>query len=179
MAGWRHECCLCYKYCRCYWLQLTNSAGCIARDSVELIDAFPPAPIIDSIFYACGNEFIQLFATNYNPDSTDVLWSTGEFTDIISVNTAGTYTLIVGNGCAADTVTTELIQIPLINEETLPNIFTPDGNDINDVYTVGSLFEYSAKFNVKVFNRWGNKCLKQKTKRLTGHQKIFLMVYTS
>ena len=149
-----------------YWLQLTNSAGCIARDSVELIDAFPPAPIIDSIFYACGNEFIQLFATNYNPDSTDVLWSTGEFTDIISVNTAGTYTLIVGNGCAADTVTTELIQIPLINEETLPNIFTPDGNDINDVYTVGSLFEYSAKFNVKVFNRWGNKVFETEDKEI-------------
>jgi len=124
-----------------------------------------PAPQIDSAFYICGNSFVTLLASGYDSTAT-FLWSTNETTETISVNSPGIYTLIVENDCSSDTISTNVIQIPEIVEETMPNIFTPNGDNINDVYSVPALFEYSAKFNVKIFSRWGNKVFETEDKEI-------------
>lgn len=69
----------------------------------------------------------------------------------------GTYTLIATNDCGADTATTTVVQIPAVNVDALPNIITPNGDGINDVYTVGGLFYNTQPFYVQVHNRWGTK----------------------
>lgn len=148
-----------------YWLELTNQAGCKERDSLVVVPVTFPAPQIDPEFFICGNSFVTLLASGYDSTAT-FLWSTNETTETISVNTPGPYTLIVGNDCSSDTVFTNVVQIPVINEEEMPNIFTPNGDNINDVYSVPALFEYSAKFNVKIFSRWGNKVFETEDKEI-------------
>lgn len=137
-----------------YWLELRNSANCTARDSVQLIVAQPPVASIDPEFFICGNETIYIFGTGYAPGD-QTTWSSGETTDTIAVNTSGTYTLIVSNSCASDTVSTNVIQIPAVNASTLPNIITPNGDAVNDMYFLENTFDYTTNFNVKIMNRWG------------------------
>lgn len=137
-----------------YWLELTNTAGCEFRDSVQLIDAATPVVSIDPVFYICGDEYINIYGSGYE-SSYQALWNTGAATDTISINTGGTYTLIVSSNCASDTVTTVVIQIPAVDPDNLPNAFTPNGDAVNDIYAVPSMFDYTTDFNVKIFNRWG------------------------
>lgn len=142
-----------------YWLKLTNTTGCTAIDSIELVAAAPPSVTIDSAFYTCGNDPVTLFATGY-VGTDNLLWSTGAVTDSIQVSTGGVYTLIVSNQCASDTATTQLIQIPLVETSDLKNIFTPNGDGQNDVYTLGESFQHATGFSAFIMNRWGGQVFK-------------------
>ena len=139
-----------------YWLQVTNTVGCKAKDSLFVTPLSPPSAYIDSLFYICGTDDVPIFGVISDSLAT-LTWSTGASTDTILVNTGGTYTLIATNDCGSDTVSTQVIQIPTVNVEQLPNIFTPNGDGVNDVYDLNDLFYQTKSFNVKVFNRWGAK----------------------
>lgn len=139
-----------------YWLEHTNNAGCKFRDSLLIQPVMPPSVYTDSVRYICGNQTIPLYAVGYAP-TDGLVWSTGAVTDTIFVNTPGTYTLVVSNFCASDTVSTQVVQIPTVTPEALPNVFTPNGDGVNDIYDTENLFYYSQIFNVQVFNRWGAK----------------------
>lgn len=139
-----------------YWVEVTNAAGCKNRDSLAIVPVFPPAPYIDSVFYICGTQEVALFAAGYSAPTT-ISWSTGSTEDTIMVSTPGTYSLIATNACGSDTVSTQVVQIPSPSPSNMPNIVTPDGDGVNDIYTVADMFYYSTSFNVKIFNRWGAK----------------------
>ncbi len=149
-----------------YWLELTNNAGCKFRDSLEIYPVAPPNASIDTAFYICGSQPVTLFGTNYDPTTDDLLWSTGETTETISVNTDGIYYFYVSNYCATDTNMTKVIEIPTVELTDLPNIFTPNGDNINDTYSILDLFTYSIKFNVKIYNRWGAKVFETEDKEI-------------
>lgn len=64
-----------------------------------------------------------------------------------------TITLVVTNAYASDTLHWELpvnLQCPI----TVPNVFTPDGDGINDLFQVNGLPEI---FTLSIYNRWGLK----------------------
>jgi gliding motility-associated-like protein len=154
-----------------YWLELTNNAGCKLRDSLEIYPVAPPNASIDTAFYICGSQPVTLFGTNYDPATDDLLWSTGETTETISVNTDGIYYFYVSNYCATDTNMTKVIEIPTVELTDLPNIITPNGDNINDTYSVLDLFTYSIKFNVKIYNRWGAKVFETEDKDINWNPK--------
>ena len=139
-----------------YWLEVSNAAGCKNRDSIYVKPQAPPYVSIDSTFTMCGTETIPVYGSGYDSTVT-LLWNTGATTDTILVNTPGTYTLIVANGCSSDTASTEVIQVPIPTPNQLPNVFTPNGDGVNDVYDLKELFQYSESFHVQIFNRWGAK----------------------
>lgn len=139
-----------------YWVQWTNSAGCSKRDSLYINSETPPYVTIDSAFTMCGTETIPVYGSGYDSTVT-LLWNTGATTDTIFVNTPGTYSLVVTNGCSSDTASTQVIQIPVLNADQLPNVFTPNGDGLNDVYDLNDAFYYSNAFHVQIFNRWGSK----------------------
>ena len=149
-----------------YWLEVTNTTGCKSRDSLKIYPVSPPNALTDSVHYVCGDESVTLFATSYSP-TDDLLWSTGQTSDSISVNTPGIYSLYITNDCGTDTVTTEVISIPLVESEDMPNVFTPNGDGVNDVYTLDDdIFFYSNIFNVQIFNRWGAKVFETEDKSI-------------
>lgn len=63
------------------------------------------------------------------------------------------------NGCT-DTISKNIELMKVIDNYSVPNIFTPNGDGENDVFRpviLNSKFEDVAKFKVfKVYNRWGN-----------------------
>lgn len=131
----------------------------LLQDSLELtVIAKPAKPFPLSELTACLEETaLQLNALN---SGSFYLWSTGDTLQEISVSTPGTYfveitepNLICSN---SDTVTVFSICQTVI---TFPNIFSPDGDQINDFYTLmlSNSFEWLVDFDFEIYNRWGEK----------------------
>jgi gliding motility-associated-like protein len=59
------------------------------------------------------------------------------------------------NGCEHETCKTITVFDPL--KVVPPNIFTPDGDGINDVFTFGILAQGVQTFHCTIVNRWGNQ----------------------
>ncbi len=127
-----------------------TSGPCSATDNVQI--TFTPLPVFDlgldtSI---CTGQSVQLNAgisgMNYN-------WSTGENQQVITVNIPGIYSVSVtdANGCSS----TDVVSVTLFceGEIFIPNAFTPNGDDINDLLLVYG--NNISELDFYVFTRWG------------------------
>jgi gliding motility-associated-like protein len=66
--------------------------------------------------------------------------------------TPGIYVIDIVDNCIA----TGEIEIIVANcEVTIPNIISPNGDDVNDVFVIDGL-EYLPGSNLRIWNRWGN-----------------------
>lgn len=81
-------------------------------------------------------------------------WGDNSTGNGLSGLTRGTYIVKVtdGNGCQVS----DTISIEPLNESCLviPNAFSPDGDNVNDVWNIGMKHLYP-QMEVKIFNRWG------------------------
>jgi gliding motility-associated-like protein len=74
----------------------------------------------------------------------------------------GTYWVKVkdANGCfGTDTVTINKRGDLYPSTLFMPNAFTPDGNGVNDFYPMNKFPKVGALYNVKLYNRWGEKII--------------------
>jgi hypothetical protein len=106
-----------------------TSTGCELVSQPVTIVYFPviPATLSDTGF--CPGESVVLSA---NAGFTNVVWSTSETTNSISVSTAGTfyYTADDNNGCAvnSDTITTVIGTAPAVNATASPDTICAGGS---------------------------------------------------
>jgi gliding motility-associated-like protein len=143
-----------------YICTITDGCGTINKDTVNIVQrplpniAFYPTP--DTI---PGGEFVNF--VNLTTGASSYYWNLGDgstttdTTPFHQYNVAGTYTVILiaknSFGCA-DT----LVEDVYVTEQLIvPNVFTPNGDGINDVFHIeaGSM----KTFDVQIFNRWGQK----------------------
>jgi gliding motility-associated-like protein len=88
-----------------------------------------------------------------------LLWSTGETTDQIVVD-SGLVTLSAFNTCGT---TIDSVVVRYIDCDTMecivmaPNVFTPNGDNMNDTFGPVSTCEEDAllNYNMKIYDRWG------------------------
>jgi large repetitive protein len=88
----------------------------------------------------------------------DVQNSEGEniyYLDELSPDTYFFY-LTDANGCSVnDTALVSFTGLDCIPELRIPNIFTPDGNNLNDFFTIET--HHIEKYTMQIFTRWGRK----------------------
>ena len=90
---------------------------------------------------------------NFGNGAASWLWNTGETSPAILVKEPGEYwsTVTIGGCTATDSVT--------VNKDCyidIPNIFTPNGDGINDYFLPRQLLSSGlAAFSMKIFDRWG------------------------
>ncbi len=135
-----------------YELQVTDSAGCVIKDSVYLtVNALPNIPLSKDTTL-CGVTSITL---NAGQGDNYYLWSTGKNSQEIDVTDPATYWVKVTstNGCEkTDTI--------IVNECTvtasikIPNAFTPNNNGPNDYWEIKDLNNYP-NASVEIYDRWG------------------------
>ena len=91
---------------------------------------------------------IQTDATN------TITWQDGSTNPSFIISQAGSYEVTIGNDCA--TATTINMEVESTNcLVSMPNVFTPDGDGLNDFFApVSDGFVEILQF--KIFNRWGN-----------------------
>lgn len=125
--------------------------GCTTRDTLNILVTFEEATL-DTIHFCRGKEAIVTLPTTLN---NQYWWSTGETTQSIIVNSPST---IVGtyikdaDGCRARAVyDIEMIECDKLIQ--VPQAFTPDGDGINDYFTVFG--KNIIQYEIRIFNRWG------------------------
>ena len=90
---------------------------------------------------------------NINNPNVTYLWNTGATTSSINVNTPGWYyTTITEGGCTA----TDSMFVRNDCYLDIPNIFTPNGDGINDYFLPRQFLSSGlTSFKMEIFNRWG------------------------
>ena len=134
---------------------ITDVNGCMNQDVIEVRVSSNPMPLASSDTAVCMQEIGEL-ALNVDVSLRDeVIWSTGESSNEIIINTEGTYyvTAINGAGCIGkDTI---VVDRKCISEIFVPNAFTPDNDGINDGFGPQGINITNLDFYV--FNRWGEQ----------------------
>ena len=98
----------------------------------------------------CVNREITLQNMESIPAGSTFSWSTGETTPSITIDTIGFYTLTVTNEhCSAK----DVIEVDYCPEIWIPNAFTPNGDDENDIWYIYGVGLRDVEF--MIFDRWG------------------------
>jgi gliding motility-associated-like protein len=100
-----------------------------------------------------GSEPLILGSDNANDPSTKWLWNTGETTPTIKVVAPGVYYAIVSiHNCQS----TDSITVSNDCYMNLPNVFTPNGDGVNDYFFPRQLLTRGlTSFSMNIYNRWG------------------------
>lgn len=148
-----------------YVIAVTDNAGC--RDTFAIdVDIVDP-PIADFVYTVVPTcEGLLATFEDLSSGAQNYLWNFGDGTTdttqnpthVFIYNNTLTTTLITTNsfGCT-DTITSSqpVLDFTDYYQITIPNVFTPNGDGVNDVYEIpmNGLFEDCMKFSV--YNRWG------------------------
>jgi gliding motility-associated-like protein len=135
----------------------TNSVGCYSDPASCTVTAFI-APIASIDTASAG------FTYNFSDQSTGTVtswtWDFGDGSSSALPNPSHTYTAnglqtvcltAENNGCA-DT-TCMLIDVDALEFINVPNVFTPDGDGINDFFFINS--SGLKEFKLEIYDRWG------------------------
>lgn len=136
----------------------TSATGCnsLADSCAPTVNPAPIANAIDTS--AGGNSYIF---TDLTAGGASWAWDFGDGGTSTAQNpthdfpASGTYTVVVtvtnANGCTD----TDTLVITIVEDFLLPNVFTPNGDGINDEFfiTTSGLSEYK----LEIYDRWGVK----------------------
>lgn len=156
-----------------YTVTLTalSSTGCADTIQYEVLASTLPSAsfefevqcfqnvLFNSTSNGFGNDLIYDWNFDNGSTSTDSVL-------IYEYETAGNYnvSLTVTNslGCA-DTITVPVQVDPStpLSELDMPNILTPNGDNVNDELTLDPSFEECQDYEMLIFNRWGVQVFKQ------------------
>lgn len=146
-----------------YTVTAIDEYGCSVSDSAFLEVHDNPVVDLGPDTMLCGdNPILELDAGN--PGAT-YYWSTGDITQVIEVTQKKEdqeiwVDVMSEYGC----FDTDTLLVELCNETEfleIPSAFTPDGDGINERWTIEDLFVFEG-VTVEVYNRWGNLVFESK-----------------
>jgi len=157
-------CCLVHTYTgtgiKIPYYTLTDAAGCVysipAGDTVT-ITPYPGANFVYSPSYPKINTAAQF--TDKSAAGNTWLWDFGDGSSTSTLqNPTHTYSKsgiyyvkeIVDNGGCIDSMTQK---ITVVEDLVFPNVFSPNGDGINDTYNLGA-YGYSM-LEIHIYDRWG------------------------
>ena len=133
-----------------YWVQVSDTFGCKVSDTFHLISLNPlPNKFLQNPYLACLGEKSPILQNylSYN-------WNTGETTATINLNGLNSYWVKVRdiNSCAGS----DTMKIIYLGDSkfSFVNTFSPNGDNINDVFKAIDAVCVSA-YSINIFNRWG------------------------
>ncbi|NOT36875.1 MAG: T9SS type B sorting domain-containing protein [Saprospiraceae bacterium] len=119
---------------------------------IELEVSENPKPNLGKDTFFCPEYgTLQIGVTN----EYDILWDNGSTNRIREIDREGIYSVTLTNeyNCFGIDTIEILEKCPLIIH--VPNIFSPNGDNINDIYNV--IGSYIEVFKMEIFTRWGEK----------------------
>lgn len=133
------------------WLKIFLN-NCENSDTIRIsrIPQIEEINLKDTLF--CGVESGILNAqTEYQFNS--YLWSTGEDSPLIVIKNSDFYTVEISNQCFSEIFESNVIFEGLEEGYSPINIFTPNGDNLNEVFLVYNV--ESEEYKLEIYNRWG------------------------
>ena len=141
-----------------YGLEVSNECGLVIDSLAVVVSTEVPIVQLQPEWLWCpGDQFTldagQVFSATY-------LWSTGATSSAIEVGNPGLYTVEVKSACGEAGGQSEVVMkddCPTGPVFYIPNVFTPDGNGVNDVFSVYTDIPNDIlSMQGKILDRWGN-----------------------
>ena len=140
-----------------YYDTLQTFQGCDSIIELTLdIDTLIYDFEISTMGFLCENKQIELTAAINN---VDYLWNTGETSRSIRIWEEGLYSVAVSAGQCQKF---KEIEVSCPCKMRLHNLFTPNGDGLNDVYLPELTFELES-FSMVIYDRWGQKVYETNT----------------
>ncbi|MFM2307666.1 MAG: hypothetical protein RLZZ367_2335 [Bacteroidota bacterium] len=138
-----------------YVLQVTNSCG-VFTDSVHVAMDSRPVVELPATLNLCVDNQLQPLTITAHSSPGSYLWSTGDTTETLTINTPGQYWFSSQNQCGVTRAYLNAQDCPLpFATVYIPNAFSPNGDGNNDVWMV---YTDSVKVtSIEVYDRWGEK----------------------
>ena len=144
-----------------YSLQISNACGTVTDAMVVDVDTRIPIIDIEATIPWCAGDIITLDATQ--SFQANYSWSTGSSSPSVQITTPGVYSVEVTTPCSTVYQTIDVVPaidcevIEIKTEIYIPNVFSPNGDGINDSFTVS----FGPDLDVigmtgSIFDRWGN-----------------------
>lgn len=149
-----------------HWVIKEDNFGCKGGDSILV--TLSQSPVIDigkDTQMICVRAPIELAPGD---QYSAYIWEDGSTVKRRKVELTGTYHITVTDevGCTgSDTIVVVTNPNLLPNHVYIPNAFTPNGDGLNDVFPFDEPVLQS-DYNLKVFNRWGEKVYDSDTNRM-------------
>ena len=133
-------------------LTITDVLGCtdVATHTVHVIN--PPYITLPVDITICQGEEITLRAVT---NMSMVTWQDGSIGFTYNVNNAGDYSATVVNFCGLSSDTTKVSTRDCSCMASIPNVFTPNGDQINDVFKPLFYNCDVSNYELNIYNRWG------------------------
>lgn len=134
----------------------TNACGQSITDTawVELLDYEPMTLQVEVPTLACDHDEVDLHATvSGGLGGVQLVWGTGEFGPVITVPGMENNTYSVSATDQCPRTVTAMTEVLSGCELEIPNVFTPNGDGVNDTWTIEGIT--GTRNTVRVFNRWG------------------------
>lgn len=144
-----------------FTLTVTNTiTGCSSTSTVDVNNSTPVATFTPDITSGFAPQAVVFTNGSTSTPSVTYTWNFGDGNSSTTYNTtntysvAGTYTvsLVVASGACTATASAVIVIQDGFNIE-IPNVFTPNGDNVNDVFTIKSTGV--KEIQLKIFNRWG------------------------
>lgn len=147
-----------------YTLKVTDANGCV--DSVQVTQTVLPIPqAAATASPSSGFAPLEVSFSNQSTNGTSFLWNfgnglNGQTSSLNSPVTTTYFTedtfyveMIATNGICSTIWTETIVVIPYLSVE-VPNVFTPNGNSVNDGYQL--IMRNATGIEATIVNRWGN-----------------------
>ena len=148
-----------YENAGIYYTTVTGNYGLCgivtAKDSVVVNDFLKVNLGPDTVLCLDQPAITVKDINNENDPLVAWLWNTGASTSFINIVHPGLYSVTATkNGCS----TTENIEVNKDCYTDIPNVFTPNGDGVNDYFYPRELLSKGiVGFNMDIYDRWGQK----------------------
>jgi gliding motility-associated-like protein len=142
-----------------YTVYMRDIDGCATEHDIDVPEIEPISITIDESYTLCGNAELQIDLTHFIQSSDDVTFSWDDDSQLAlrTFDEAGSYWVELSNVCEQlrKEFTLEYEEASPDNSIYVPNVFTPNGDGINDefkVYVGAPITE----FEFHIYDRWGD-----------------------
>lgn len=133
-----------------YYLQLKNLTGCIYEDTIDVF--LKPGPVMfkQKYYEMCLRRSVKIYH-HYRGGAWR--WDDGSTDTVRTVTKAGWYKGYAAyNGCTF-TDSVEVAYKECLEDLDIPNVITPNGDDLNETFTLMGL--KPGEWHIQIYNRWG------------------------
>jgi gliding motility-associated-like protein len=148
-------------------LIVTNESNCSDTIIQTLTSLITPEIDLGPDIVLCDDELLELapIVAHYG---TSYLWSTGETTATILIDTPQEIVLNYSNGCTvSDTI--NIIDLGF-QFQHIPNVITANADQVNDEFIIPAIS--IAEYSIVITNRWGNTVFESSDINLSWDGKV-------
>ena len=144
-------------------ISILDGNGCVFEQLVEIPVTEPAEVIVEDQELSCDQQMALLSPEVISGDPLQINWQwfNGSTEKSIVVDEAGTYSVLMDDGCSERELTFHVVwasDMMAVDDFYVPNAFSPNRDGINETFRAFPPSDQLVRnFEFRIFDRWGNQ----------------------